>query len=90
MAWLLGVWAILLPALAAAHDLEHALEDHDHAPVLCACAAFADRDDDALPPPLTRVLTPSERSFAVLEVVAKDLASLDLHAPQAIRAPPVR
>ncbi|MEM0929308.1 MAG: hypothetical protein AAGI89_08450 [Pseudomonadota bacterium] len=89
MAWLLVVWACLLPALAAAHDLEHSLEEHDeHAPVLCACAALADRDDDAPLGSQASLLLPSERLRNIVDVFADDLAGFDAHAHEAIRAPP--
>ncbi|MEM6745916.1 MAG: hypothetical protein AAF608_00695 [Pseudomonadota bacterium] len=89
MAWLLVVWACLLPALAAAHDLEHSLEEHDeHAPVLCACAALADRDDDAPLGSQASLLLPSERPRDVINLNADDLTGFSAPAREAIRAPP--
>ncbi|MEM7741603.1 MAG: hypothetical protein AAF225_12480 [Pseudomonadota bacterium] len=48
MAWLLAVWALVLPTLAAAHDHEDDHDDHSGEPVICVCAAHNDRDDDPI------------------------------------------
>ena len=88
MAWMLAVWAVLLPTLAAAHDHEHG-HDGELEPVLCACAAFSDREDDGLagPEPLG-LQTPTPRHFSGVAAVL-DRAGYAWRGEAAIRAPPL-
>ncbi|MEM6913292.1 MAG: hypothetical protein AAF511_04880 [Pseudomonadota bacterium] len=90
MAWLLAVWALVLPTLAAAHDHEDDHEDHSGEPVICVCAAHNDRDDD---PVMRSEHGPVRASFFFSALKLETLVDAAAHTSpdgSAIRAPPTR
>ena len=84
------VWACLMPALASANDLEHAFDDDRHSPVLCACAAFADRDDDEPIEPIAALIVSAPATSERISEVAVSVFAPIPRVSEAIRAPPAR
>ena len=87
---MLVVWACFMPALASAHELEHSFDDDLHTPVLCACAAFADRDDDEPIEPFAALIASPPASSEHIDEVAESVFAPIPRVSQAIRAPPAR
>ncbi|MEO1042182.1 MAG: hypothetical protein AAFX52_07820 [Pseudomonadota bacterium] len=88
MAFLLAVWALVLPTLAAAHDHDHDHEGHSDEPVICICAAYVDRDDDPVVPSDLPPITVTSSSSVALISTLFDLTDLASPSGEAIRAPP--